>query len=82
MAGTKRMSSKWKERTTKAEAALTRAGAQAVVDSGGKVSVTDAFMKQFAIVKMAEMIGRGEITSADILAARKEEVGGGLPVPV
>jgi hypothetical protein len=76
------MSGNWKDRVKGAEAALTRAGAQAVVDSGGRVSVSDTFMKQFAMVKMAEMLASGQVTSRDILAARREEINGGAVVPI
>lgn len=81
MAATKRMSARWKDKVEEAELALRTAGAEAVTTSKGRVSVSDAFMRQFALVHVAELIRSGKITSEDILRARKEEISG-LPARV
>lgn len=73
----KRMSGKWKDRHAAAKIELTRAAGRVTYESG--VQVSDAFMAQFAMIKVAEMIKNGMITEAEILAARREEISG-LPV--
>lgn len=81
MAG-KRLSNGWKNKVESAQLTLTRTTGQVAIDSKGQLTVTESFMKQYAMVELARRINSGEVTTGMIMAARREEITGGGLVPV
>ena len=77
----KRVSNAWKTRVEDAENTLRRTVGQVSVDTDGHETVTEAFMRQFAIVECAKQLKAGAIKTPQILAALREEKSG-LPVLV
>lgn len=78
----KRMNPEWKKEREKDERYVIVAGSKATQKSGGKVTFSTTFLRELAMKRFAEDIRSGKVTTEDLLAARREEINYGLPVPV
>jgi|GEM_PF-6174415 len=78
----KRPSLNWKGKVELAETTLRRMVGKVAEYTEGSLLVSESFMRQFAFVKIAEMINNGDILPQDVVNARLEHKDGGLPVPV
>jgi hypothetical protein len=78
----KRVSNEWKIKVEASKQRLVQAQGNVAVETHGKETVTDSFMQQLAIVRLADDIRAKRVTTADILAARRMESNGVAVVPV
>lgn len=78
----KRVSNEWKSKVEASKQRLVQAQGNVAVETRGKETVTDAFMQQLAIVRLADDIQAGRVKTSDILTARRMESSAVAVVPV